>query len=637
MIRDPTPEQAVAEIIAAYKIKRANPDAPDGYTPTTVECPSARPTIREASSLSDNETAWLPIRRNQTVSAMKTLLAGMNITGLDTDTYISNAASNNVSNLPNIGIAVSGGGYRAMLNGAGAIAAFDNRTTHNSTAAASLSGLLQSATYLAGLSGGSWLVGSLYTNNFSSIENIISSDTSADDSGSLWQLGNSILEGPSTSGIQLLGTADYYKTLVDEVDDKGDAGYNTTLTDYWGRALSFQLVNASDGGPGYTFSSIQDDTWFTSGNAPMPILITDSRAPGEVLVEGNSTIYEINPWELGTFDPTTYAFAPLRYLGSNFSAGVIPENGLCVRGFDNAGFMMGTSSTLFNEFILELNTTGLSGVLYDAAEALLTKFGESENDIADYPNPFYHFNNATNNVTNTDQLTLTDGGEDGQNIPLVPLLQPFRNVDVIFAIDSSADTSSPGANWPNGTSLVASYERQFLPIANGTAFPYVPDQNTFVNLGLNTRPTFFGCDVNNLTGPSPLIVYLGNAPYSYSSNTSTFDLEYSDTERNDMINNGYDVVTMGNGTLDKQWPTCVGCAILSRSLNRTGTTVPDVCNTCFERYCWDGTLNTTFANYTPTMKLENLNNTSSAGTRLGSGGSSMALTAALAAAMVLAL
>ena len=78
---------------------------------------------------------------------MRDLLSRMNVTGLDTDTYINNH-KNDASALPNIGIAVSGGGYRAMLNGAGHIEAFDSRTT-NSTAAGQLGGLLQASTYLS--------------------------------------------------------------------------------------------------------------------------------------------------------------------------------------------------------------------------------------------------------------------------------------------------------------------------------------------------------------------------------------------------------------------------------------------------------------------------------------------------------
>ena len=68
--------------------------------------------------------------------------------------------SRNTSALPNVAIAFSGGGYRACLSGAGAIQAFDSR--EGNLTVGHLGGLLQSATYIAGLSGGSWLLGSIY-------------------------------------------------------------------------------------------------------------------------------------------------------------------------------------------------------------------------------------------------------------------------------------------------------------------------------------------------------------------------------------------------------------------------------------------------------------------------------------------
>ena len=128
-------------------------------------------------------------RRQATIEPMRDLLNRLNIRGLDTDQYI-NSHQNNVNSLPNIGLAVSGGGYRAMLNAAGVVEAFDSRTP-NSTAAGQLGGLLQSTTYFSGLSGGSWLVGSLYTNNFPSVSSILAQDTESDDSGDIWQFGNS--------------------------------------------------------------------------------------------------------------------------------------------------------------------------------------------------------------------------------------------------------------------------------------------------------------------------------------------------------------------------------------------------------------------------------------------------------------
>nr|POE64903.1 lysophospholipase [Quercus suber] len=629
---------------AAVLLARALPaNAPNGYTPQTTSCPSATPTIRAADGLSDEELQWLPLRRNATIEPMRDLLARMNIEGLDTDAYINDNADN-PSALPNIGIAASGGGYRAMLNGAGYIQAWDSRTP-NSTNTGQLGGLLQATTYLSGLSGGSWLVGSLYSNNFTSIDQILAKDTPSDNSGGLWQLGNTIFEGPDSGGIQVLDTAGYYGSLLDDLNGKSDAGFNTSITDIWGRALSYQLINATDGGPAYTWSSLAEQDFLTSGSVPLPLIVADGRRPGETLVSANTTVFTFSPWELGTFDPTIFAFAPLKYVGTDFNNGRPRDE--CVVGFDNCGFVMGTSSSLFNSALTVVNgadSTGLlSSALQSAISNILTSIGEDNNDIADYPNPFFGYDGNSNGYASSERLTLVDGGEDGQNIPLHPLIQPVREVDVIFAIDSSADTKTDSemkypttdsaANWPDGVSMVNTYRRSLASIQNGTAFPYVPGVDTFMNLGLQSRPTFFGCDAGNITGSAPLIVYLPNAPYSYTSNTSTFDLQYNDTERNAMVLNAYNGATQGNGTLDSQWPACVGCAILSRSLSRTGTQVPDICSQCFDRYCWNGTIDESVpGDYIPELKLSEMIATG-AGLRLASN-SGAALMSAVAMGII---
>lgn len=158
---------------------------------------------------------------------MRDFFGHVNITDFDAVSYINDVANKNSTNLPNVGIAISGGGYRAMLNGGGVLKAFDSRT-ENSTSSGQLGGLLQSATYVAGLSGGSWLLASLYVNNFTTI-----GDLQADGTGEAWQLDQSILEGPATGGFQLLSSAEYYSTIADQVNSKKDAGYDITLTDVW--------------------------------------------------------------------------------------------------------------------------------------------------------------------------------------------------------------------------------------------------------------------------------------------------------------------------------------------------------------------------------------------------------------------
>ncbi|EEH18113.1 hypothetical protein PABG_00676 [Paracoccidioides brasiliensis Pb03] len=595
---------SVSTVSAAYGpirdvAVRALPNAPDGYNPTYVSCSDKRPTVRSAAALSPNEKSWLEERRQKTIAAMKDFFGHVTIDSFEAISYLEKFAQN-VSTLPNVAIAVSGGGYRALMNGGGALKAFDSRTV-NSTSPGRLGGLLQSATYLAGLSGGGWLVGSLYLNNFTTV-----SQLEADEEGSVWEFSESIFKGPMVKGSKPFNTMDYYQQINDAVQGKKDAGFDITLTDYWGRALSYQLINGPEGGLNYTWSSIALGQSFKDGDMPFPILVADGRNPGELFIGGNATVFEFNPFEFGTFDPTVFGFVPLEFLGSKFDAGSLPQSESCVRGFDNAGYIMGTSSSLFNQFLLNLSGVDIPTFIKDALRSILESIGRNNNDIAAYePNPFYHYSNNTSPFAKEKSLNVVDGGEDLQNIPLHPLIQPERHVDVIFAVDSSADNEF---NWPNGTALVATYERSLnSKVANGTAFPAIPDVNTFVNLGLNKKPTFFGCNSSNMTGPSPLVVYIPNAPYIFFSNVSTFNLQYSTTERNAIIQNGYDVATMGNGTVDANWPTCVGCAMLSRSFERTNTEVPEACRKCFNTYCWDGKTNSSVPLvYAPGIQLEPL-------------------------------
>lgn len=81
---------------APLRVRALPANAPHGYTPQVGDCPSNVPSVRDASSLSPNETAWLSVRRNATVAPMRDLLGRMNITGFDAKGYID-AHKNNAS------------------------------------------------------------------------------------------------------------------------------------------------------------------------------------------------------------------------------------------------------------------------------------------------------------------------------------------------------------------------------------------------------------------------------------------------------------------------------------------------------------------------------------------------------------
>ena len=83
-------------------------------------------------------------------------------------------------------------------------------------------------TYLAGLSGGGWLVGSIYNNNFSSVQTLRDGFPGS----SVWKFGNSIFEGPEQN-FQIL------KLMSDDSDVKKIIEDKTTSKNYPYHLISF--------------------------------------------------------------------------------------------------------------------------------------------------------------------------------------------------------------------------------------------------------------------------------------------------------------------------------------------------------------------------------------------------------------
>lgn len=565
----------------------------NSYVPGNVTCDDDITLVRNATfKLSQNETEWLKKRSVYTEEALKDFLT-RSLANFSDSSILDDLFRGNSSNVPKIGIAASGGGYRAMLSGAGMIAAMDNRTEGANEHG--LGGLLQSSTYLSGLSGGNWLTGTLAWNNWTSVQDIVNNFTKDD---SIWDIEHSIV---TPGGINIFKSGSRWDHISDAVQAKQDAGFNISLADVWGRALAYNwFPDLHRGGDAYTWSTLRDVEVFKDGAMPFPISIADGRYPGSTVISSNATLFEFNPFEMGSWDPTLNSFTDIKYLGTNVSEGKPINKGKCVAGFDNTGFIMGTSSTLFNQFLLQINDTSLPKFIVNLASHFLNDLSEDYNDVAIYnPNPFrgteYQLGNSSKSISNSYDLFLVDGGEDLQNVPLNPLIQKQRDLDIVFALDNSADTNE---SWPDGASLVNTYERQFYPQGRYSAFPYVPDVNTFVNLGLNEKPTFFGCDANNLTDLEyvpPLVVYIPNARHSFNGNQSTFKLSYSEKERRGMIQNGFEAATRNNLTQDSDFMGCVGCAIMRRKQQSLNYTLPKECDKCFNDYCWDGKLNTTSA------------------------------------------
>ena len=117
----------------------------------------------------------------------------------------------------------------------------------------------------------------------------------------------------------------------------------------------------------------------------------------------------------------------------------------------------------------------------------------------------------------------------------------------------------------------------------------------FVSEGLNTRPTFFGCDIPANTTDAPLIIYVANggAPLGEApvTNTSTSQTQYDLDLVAAMLDQSFDLATQGmsNGTAvkDPEWPACLACAVADRPRRDLGIARSGVCAECMARYCFN--------------------------------------------------
>ncbi|KAF2664806.1 hypothetical protein BT63DRAFT_98286 [Microthyrium microscopicum] len=516
------------------------------YAPKEANC-GFEPLVRPARGLSRGEQQYVRARKRLADRALKQWLDGF-------DEKFS------LTHMPTLALTSSGGGDRAMLIGAGIVKALDDRDSDSA-----VSGLYQSMTYHAGLSGGSWLLTTLAGNNFDTISTL---------SEQLWEktlVNNSLW-------ITHYATAPEAPFVKQDMLDKAKAGFNVTVTEVWGRLIAWQLLLAKqeEEGTVYHLSDVRRTRAFRRFEGPYPIMtalgVEDINGPICDAAD-NATQYEFTPDEFGSWDKGVQAFTPTEFLGSKLSGGQPVKRFTCVRNFDDFGMVAGTSSTKFNEqcgnsqlsFIAQYLDPFVSPAQNNASTARQKLY-------ARYPNPFHNVK-ASPKVSSANELYLVDGGQANQNNPIWPLLQPARKVDVVFLNDNSADTDN---NWPNGTELLHTYQQAQL--AGLTRMPPVPDAATFVNTGIFKRAAFFGCD----DPKAVTIIWLPNAQYKSSptpANTASSQFDYPANETRAMIRDGELIMTQED---DAQWPVCVACAVAKKASRK----LPEECTACFDKYCW---------------------------------------------------
>ncbi|KAF9650395.1 phospholipase B [Thelephora ganbajun] len=586
------------------------------YAPTTGSlCPdiTRNPLLREFTP----ETQALHPRESTYISTREsTVIPKAWEDWLGTGSQIGYDVSVLSKNFSRVGIAFSGGGFRAAQYSAGVTSALDAR--NSSAKSAGTGGFLQVASYISGLSGklnhpcGSWFTGSLYLNDFATIPELVHGN-GKDRTGWLLDLGLFL-----PAGLNILDDKNtlFFQSVVTSVVAKSSTGIDTSITDAWSRMLSYHFLNQtsranfftdqSSHGAGQLWSNLPRNPMFEEYNVPLPLIVFDSR-PSGVKLDGytphNIPVYEVSPFEMGSWDPSLSAMANLTHIGTHLSNGKPDNDTACVTGFDQAGFVIGTSSSLFN-ILLDKGQNLFEGwgekdsaALGRLISMLLASIETRAKDVANWPSPFNSIKSNTYIDTNARWLELIDGGLNLENVPLGPLLVNSRGVDFILAADASADTHD---SWPNGTSPINTILRlnNILPSSH-KKFPPIPaTPDDFVSMGLNTRPTLFGCDPASTSNPEyPLVLYLPNAPPLTGekpvSNSNTFKLSYSSHHTHlflDQVHaNTIGGFKPGTNSPDPDWPKCLQCAAVDRGRMKLSPAVPrsEFCTKCFKQYCYD--------------------------------------------------
>ncbi|KAF8524875.1 phospholipase B [Hysterangium stoloniferum] len=574
------------------------------YAPTgNVACPDPSTLLRTFpttnQTLSAGEQAYIAGRAQALPQAWRDWLGDGSQLGYNLTQF--------GGGLPKVGIAGSGGGFRAAMYAAGILNALDGRNT--TAKSKGTGGLLQVADYIAGVSGGSWVASSMIFNGFPQFHDLV--------------LGNNDIPGMLLDidivipdGINILNkkNQDYYGSVLSTVYAKADAGFDTSITDPWARLISYHFLNGttranfftndSSHGAGLLWSDIPNTPVFKSFAIPFPIIASNSRASGSNVTDRpplDSTVYEITPYEMGSFDPSLSAMANLTFVGTHLVNGRPANDTACVQGFDQASFMIGTVSSLFNialsraKGIIDGFDDGPAGALVNLLNRQLTRVTTRQDDVANWPNPFQAINPTTYQDANATWLQLVDGGENAANLPLDSLFVKARNMDVVVAIDTTAETTSGTKNnFPNGTAIRASRDRiTTLLSATHQGFPAVPDD--FATTGVNLRPTFFGCDPTQTPPEFPLLIYFPNAPpvngIDPVTNTGAFKTSYTIKHQNLFLDQCFSLGTSGfvaNTTSpDPNFPQCLQCAAIDRA--RLPVPIPrsEFCQRCFTQYCYD--------------------------------------------------
>ncbi len=415
-------------------------------------------TISTRPTLCNDEIVFLE-KRNLVCSAKASELIGRTI---------------NPAHMPRIAICGSGGSMRAALGFGGLLKSFDTN------------GILDTAHYVAGVSGSTWLIcpwlisGQSYSDFFDAYV-------------------KRVVEGTIPNTLKGIGSnvKDFIEAVTKTFLRRIAFGEVPTIIDFWGLIIGLQVLDQASKNH---YSDVNLDSQlknFVSGQAPCPIYTAINP------IRKNTAFQwvEFTPFEVMNYGLN--AAVPAWGFGRKFNTGSSINNLPPLE----LGYLMGiwgsaisiTLKEIYEKFIDQLQPKELFAPL----KALLTEtcIGQLRVFPAHIRNPTHDMHGMPD--PKPEYHIYLDAGMD-INIPFIPFLKPERKIDLIIVCDAGGDMYFAGA-----VKGAAAWAQK-----NNIPFPTIDYHKAESN-------TFSVFD-DGPTSPAPVLIYLPAIPNAHFSDP-TYD------------------------------------------------------------------------------------------------------------------
>ena len=313
--------------------------------------------------------------------------------------------------VPTIAVATSGGGLRATFSTLGFLRGLEAE------------GILDLSTYIASLSGSSWLVGTWFSLGMS-----------------LSELYTYLIQQP-WSGLR--PTLEQSKYVAQILRTKQRAGQPITLVDIYGALLANRFFAVRGQNCNKIYLSGQASR-LIDGSMPLPIYTAIS-------ADTDQTWYEFTPFEIGSLLYGLYV--PSWSYGRMFNQGICPlrSNGIYCPPEPSLGFHFGTFGAAFASTVEDVSlrlTEEIDNLFFNKTMQMilplvLPHFGAKRVSKARIYNFMHGIKDAV--LEKEKYIDLTDAGLDF-NIPYPPLSgqRPGRKADIIIIMDTSRTLDGGG-------------------------------------------------------------------------------------------------------------------------------------------------------------------------------------------------